>query len=71
MSPTRSQTWVAGAAPWHFFHLRPLPQVQRSFRPRAASSEAYRRMISAGRAPWFSSSHMTRIGSVTWWKKAL
>jgi hypothetical protein len=66
-SPARGRDYAAAAigVPWQCFHLRPLPQVHGSLRPRSASREAYQRPISDGARPARSRPHMIRIGSST------
>ena len=58
-------------SPWQCFHLRPLPHVQESLRPRRPSCLAYIWITSAGARLALSRSAMARIGSWTWWKKSL
>ena len=58
-------------APWQRFHLRSLPQVHGSFRPRRASAFAYNGISSAGGRFARSSPAMISIGLRTWWKNAL
>src|SRR5258707_11900502 len=61
---------LAGGAAWQRFHLRPLPQLHGSLRPRLASAVPQLAIRSAAGWPARSRPDIARIGSLTWWKKS-
>jgi hypothetical protein len=61
----RSQARLVGRPPWQAFHLRPLPQVQGSLRPRGASLSAYQSRIAVASCPVRSRAAIWRMGSST------